>query len=217
MKKLICFDLDNTLIYSDKCHILAYNYALKQEKLAVPSKKFLVSLFGMPHYKLIELIAPDLDSEDIEKLTRLHDNILVRKTYKYSNAVAGTVKTLDTLKKDYNLAILSNSSHRNIILLLKGAKIDKNLFKIIIGNDDVKRSKPYPDEIFKAEHLFHTKADFMIGDSIYDMLAGKRANVKTIGVLTGHYPRMLLKKQGADYIIKSVNKLPQLLKEVNNK
>jgi len=57
----------------------------------------------------------------------------------------------------------------------------------------------------------------MIGDSIYDMLAGKRANVKTIGVLTGHYPRMLLKKQGADYIIKSVNKLPQLLKEVNNK
>ena len=38
MKKLICFDLDNTLIYSDKCHVLAYNYALKKENLEIPKR-----------------------------------------------------------------------------------------------------------------------------------------------------------------------------------
>ena len=217
MKKLICFDLDNTLIYSDKCHVLAYNYALKKENLEIPKRNFLISLFGMPHSRLIELIAPELDEDDINKLTKLHDDLLVKKSYKYTKAIPGVVKALKSLKKNYDLSLLSNSSHRNILALLKGARIERKLFKVIIGNDDVRHSKPYPDEIFKAQNLVHEKADFMIGDSIYDIIAGKSAKVKTIGVLTGHYDKMLLKKQGANYIIKSVKELPKLLKEINNK
>ena len=100
--------------------------------------------------------------------------------------------------------------------MLKGAKIDKKIFKEIIGVDDVRRSKPYPDEIFKAEHLAKQKADFIVGDSIYDIIAGRKARIKTIGVLSGHYSRILLKKQGADHIINSVNDLPKLLKEINH-
>ena len=217
MKKLICFDLDNTLIYSDKCHILAYNEALKELKLKKPKTEFLKSLFGMPHQFIIKIIAPGLDGEGMNKLVSIHDKILIQKTYKYSRQIPGTVKTLKKLRDDYDLALLSNSSHKNIIFLLDGAGIDRKLFRIIIGNDDVKHGKPWPDEIFKAEKLEHQEADFMIGDSIYDIMAGKKAGVKTIGVLTGHYSKMLLKKQDADHIIKSVNELPKLLREINNK
>jgi phosphoglycolate phosphatase-like HAD superfamily hydrolase len=212
MTRLICFDLDNTLIYSDKAHLLAYNYALKKMKLKLPKTEFLKSLFGMPHYLIINIIAPGLSGEEADKLVNLHDDILIKKTYKYSKQIPGVIKTLTLLKKDYALALLSNSSHKNILSLLKGSKVDRGLFKFVIGNDDVKHAKPWPDEIFKAEKLEHHKADFMIGDSIYDVMAGKRARIKTISVLTGHYSRILLKKQGANYIINSVRELPKLLK-----
>lgn len=217
MKKLICFDLDNTLIYSDKSHILSYNYALRKLKLKVPKAELLKSLFGMPHQLIIKIIAPKIDEENAVKLVDLHDSLLIKNTYKYSRQIPGVTKTLKLLKDGYDMALLSNSSHKNILALLKGAKIDKSLFNIIIGNDDVRHGKPWPDEIFKAEKLEHHKADFMIGDSIYDIIAGKKAGIKSIGVLTGHYSRMLLKKQDADYIIKSVKELPKLLKEINNK
>lgn len=216
MKKLICFDLDNTLIYSDKSHIIAYNDALKKAKLKPRNPRFLASLFGMPHHSIIEIIAPNLSHDKVYKLMKIHDDLLIRRTYKYSKQIPGVANVLKSLKKDYDLALLSNCSYKNILALLKGAKINKNFFKFIIGYNNVKHSKPWPDEIFKAEKLEHHKTEFIVGDSIYDIIAGKRANIKTIAVLTGSYKRTLLKKQNPDYIINSIRELPKLLKTLNN-
>jgi HAD superfamily hydrolase (TIGR01549 family) len=215
MKKLICFDLDNTLVYSDKAHVLAYNYALKNLNLKPKKPEFLASLFGMPHQRIVEIIAPNSNYEEIKKLMKLHDNILIKKTYKYAKQIPDTYEILKLLKKDYDLALLSNCSKKNALALLKGARIVKNIFKIIIGYDDVKHSKPYPDEIFKAEKLDHHKAGFIVGDSVYDIIAGKKAHVKTIAVLTGNYSKILLKKQNPDYIINSLRELPKLLNSIN--
>jgi len=214
MKKLICFDLDNTLVYSDKSHVSAYNYALKKNNLKIKKPEFLESLFGMPHHKIIQIIAPNLKNKEIHKLMKEHRDYLSKETYKYCKAIPGVIKTLKTLKKYYDLAVVSNASNKTVLALLKGAKIDKKLFKFIIGADQVKHSKPYPDEIFKAQKLEHRKAWLIIGDSIYDIIAGKKANIKTIAVLTGHYHELLLRKQNPDYIIKSVSELPKVLKTI---
>ena len=101
MKKLICFDLDDTLIYSDKCHLTAYDYALKEFKIKIKKPKFMVSLFGMPHRRLIEIIAPELSKEQIEKTAKVHDYLLIKKTYKYAKQIPGAIKTLEILKKNY--------------------------------------------------------------------------------------------------------------------
>ena len=119
MRKLICFDLDNTLVYSDKCHVIAYDYALKKLKLKLPKTEFLKSLFGMPHQFIIKIIAPGLSEEKANKLVNLHDDMLIKKTYKYAKQIPMVTKTLKLLKRDYDLALLSNSSHKNILFLLK--------------------------------------------------------------------------------------------------
>lgn len=215
--KLICFDLDNTLILSDRAHVSAYNYALTKLGLKKKPYNFLVKLFGRPHEEIIKIIAPKISKKIQENLLNLHDEILIKKTYKYSKPIKDISKTLRKLKKDYDLAILSNSIHKNILALLKGAKIDKKLFKFIIGNDDVRHSKPWPDEILKAERLEHHEANFMVGDSIYDIIAGRKAKVHTIAVLTGRYSKRKLIKYKPDFILKSINGLPKLLKKINNK
>ena len=84
-------------------------------------------------------------------------------------------------------------------------------FDILVGSDDVAHQKPMPDEIFKAEKLAHEKASFMVGDTIYDIRAGKKANVKTVAVLTGIHNLSLLWQEKPTMVVKSVKDLPSIL------
>lgn len=210
---LICFDLDNTLVHSDKAHVKAYNYALSRLGLKKKNPKLIEELLGRPHNEVEKLLAPNLTEKQKVILRKYKYNYLKTKGYSDISAIKGVKPALKKLKKCYNLAVLSNCPHKDILLILKSSKIKKDLFKIIIGNDDVKKSKPDPDEILKAQKLMHHKADYMVGDTIYDIIAAKKANVKAISVLTGTTKKEKLKKYKPYKILKSINELPKLLKK----
>ena len=50
----------------------------------------------------------------------------------------------------------------------------------------------------------------MVGDSYADIISGKKAGMKTIGVLTGILNRHQLEKK-ADVVLSSINELPKLI------
>lgn len=208
---LICFDLDNTLLNSERANVYSYNFALR--KNGFPSKKFdyVAKLFGRPHEEVVSILINSKNKEIINKISRNQKASLVNKFYKYASVKGGIRTTLKKLGKKHDLAIVSNASHKSILALLMGAKLDKRYFSVIIGNDDVKHSKPYPDEILKAEKLVHHRAKWMIGDSIYDVLAGKRAKVKTIAVLSGRYTKRQLNQVKPDYIVMSLKEVLNIL------
>lgn len=214
-KRLICFDLDNTILNSEKAHVLAYNKALKQ--LGLKKRKFLqiVTQLGKPKEEVAKALAQNQPKRIIDKISELHDKYLVESTYKKTKRIRGVIPALKKIKKKFNykLAILSNCRHSNIIKLLEAAKIKPHFFDIIIGNDDVKRSKPCPDEIFKAQKLAKTKVDYMVGDSIYDIKAGKKAMVKVIAVLTGRYSKHTLEKEKPYKVIKNIKQLRKVIKD----
>jgi|SRR3989344_1914553 len=213
MKPLICFDLDNTLVYSERVHVNSYNYALKKILNKTQNPKLITKLLGRPHKQIVKILTKDAPKEKVKDIMSLHDKILIKKFYHLARPIPGIISTLKELKKCFTLAIVSNCSHKNIKAILKGAKIPLNLFSIIIGYDEVKNSKPAPDMILKAERKLKIKALYMVGDSIYDIKAAKRAKVKTIAVLTGHYSKELLKKEKPYMILKSINNLPSLIKK----
>ena len=213
MKPLICFDLDNTLVYSERVHVNSYNYALKKILNKTQNPKLITKLLGRPHKQIVKILTKDAPKEKVKDIMSVHDKILIKKFYHLARPIPGIISTLKELKKCFTLAIVSNCSHKNIKAILKGAKIPLNLFSIIIGYDEVKNSKPAPDMILKAERKLKIKALYMVGDSIYDIKAAKRAKVKTIAVLTGHYSKELLKKEKPYMILKSINNLPSLIKK----
>jgi phosphoglycolate phosphatase-like HAD superfamily hydrolase len=53
----------------------------------------------------------------------------------------------------------------------------------------------------------------MVGDTIYDIMAGKRAGVKVISVLTGTQSRSLLKAYKPDVILRSAADVARYLKK----
>lgn len=214
MKKempILTFDMDNTLIHSDKAHIIAFNKAL--EKMGFKKKKHwdIEKHFGKPKMEVIRAITPVQDKKIHQKIARLHDHYLYTQTKKYSKRIKGVLTALKKLKKHYVLAVLSNCGHHHIEILLKASNIDPKMFDLLIGGDEVLHSKPHPDEIFKVRHLLHHKPLYHIGDSIYDIRAAKRADVKSIGVLTGFFTRHELEKESPTFILNSVAELPKLL------
>jgi len=210
--ELICFDMDNTLIDANKLHVLAFNKAFRKNKLKIPKAKRLKKLFGKLGILILKDLFPKLHHKEAKKVLLDHEHYVYTETKKYAKPFKGVRETLKKLKKEYKLGVISNCRHKEITQILEAAKLDKKLFDVIIGNDDVKHGKPWPDEILKAEKLTHVKAGYMVGDTIYDIMAGKKAKVKTIAVLTGNHTREMLKRYKPDYIIRDLKELPRVLK-----
>ena len=69
----------------------------------------------------------------------------------------------------------------------------------MITRDQVAYAKPNPDLFLVAAERLHmaTRDCFVVGDSIWDLLAAQRAGALGIGVLSGGYGREELERAGA--------------------
>lgn len=217
MKPLVCFDLDNTLVSSDKAHTKAYSDALTdygfKMKLTHPEKHY-----GEPHHSVTKhLLGKHATKENVENVALRHDEYIITRYAYLAEPKPYVMKLLPILAEKYTLAILSNSSKENVKSLLNGADIPKDYFSIIIGGDMVKHSKPSAEEIHKAEHLTKHKALCMIGDSIYDLKAARRARVPGIGVLTGVYTKRMLTNEKPFALMNNMSALPKILNTIQQK
>jgi HAD superfamily hydrolase (TIGR01549 family) len=206
--------MDNTLIHATKAHLKAYQLAFERHGLQPPSTKKLLPLFGMVSRQLVRRLFPSLTPYEVHVIVRDHDHIIQRETYTSLKAVKGVVTMLKQLKREgYRTAVVSNSRQKTILRSLKVVGISRTLFDALVGNEKALHPKPSPDEIHKAEHLVHLKASYMVGDTIYDIMAGKRAGVKVISVLTGTQSRSLLKAYKPDVILRSAADVARYLKK----
>lgn len=82
---------------------------------------------------------------------------------------------------------------------------------LVVGSDTTPEKKPSPIPIQYALNKLGLKPEsaIIVGDSNFDIEAGKAAGVKTIAVTYGYKPKEMLK--GADFMIDNMNKLPEAL------
>jgi phosphoglycolate phosphatase-like HAD superfamily hydrolase len=78
---------------------------------------------------------------------------------------------------------------------------------------DVERTKPKPDLVRAALDKVGGEADdaILIGDTVWDVEAAKRAGVETLAVLTGGFSEDELTRAGAKDVFTSVEELRQSL------
>ena len=205
--ELICFDLDNTLVKSNKIHLTAWKKAFKELNLPRKTSKEILEYFSLEGSVLVRKLFPEKSKTFRKKIVDLHDEYVVNETAMYVKVIPGAKKILKRIKKKYKIAILSNCKHKEITAIIKAAKIHQNMFDIIIGNDEVKHPKPSPDEIQKAMKKLKIKKGYMVGDSIYDIQAGKKAGLKTVAVATGNHTKTMLKKEKPDVLLNSIAEL----------
>lgn len=178
--KGVIFDLDGVLIDSYNAWRKLLNYALKNFGKKKISEKEFQKLWGQGMEKDIEILLPELTISQLQKF--YEENF--QKFSKYIRIFPQTEQVLKKLKNmGLKIAIASNSAPRILSFCIKEAGIE-NYLDYYLGASDSLKGKPEPDILLKIlEFLKIDKKEVVfVGDSPFDMEAGKRAGIKTIGI-----------------------------------
>jgi phosphoglycolate phosphatase len=123
---------------------------------------------------------------------------------------AGTLKRLR--EKGINVGIIT----RNCEDAVRKVFPDINDFcDIFVSRNSIRKVKPHPDHLTHVMKSLRISGEegVMVGDHIIDIQTGKRVGMKTIGVLTGRTRKEEFEKAGADYILRNVSDICELLEK----
>lgn len=207
----LIFDLDGTLIDSMPSHIKAFEkvYLVRGIKIEI---KEIMHLMGLPAAEIIKFLNKRYKiKENILKMRDERRNYFFELVKNKDITIKGVRRTIKNLSKNYKMAIVTGSSRKSY--LGSTDKEFQKIFDYVVCVDDVKKAKPSPDELILAAKKLKIKSSecLMIGDSIFDQIAAKRAKMDSVGVLTGYTSSIKLKKAGAKFVIKSVNDLDKVI------
>ncbi|MBI4894596.1 MAG: HAD family phosphatase [Candidatus Aenigmarchaeota archaeon] len=193
------FDFDETVVYSNMDHVRSYIDAGKRFGLRI-TKRQILERFGKSAINILTEMFPEMTDEEIIKMRDLKEKIYRQIISKKDiQTIAGTEELLKFLRRNnVKCAIVSSASIKNIKIGLRENKLTR-YFQAIVGVENSKRHKPNPDPVLKAAKMLGLKPKdcVMIGDSKYDVIAGKRAKAIPLGLTTGYYSEMQLKFNGA--------------------
>lgn len=208
MRKAVLFDIDGTLLDAWVFVFDAVKYTLDFHKQPYPSKKKIQQVLGKSLIDAYKFFAPNMDPLILAKTHHNYQDISIKQVKLFPKAK----EVLGKLKKDgYSLGVVSNRTKKSLHYSLKLAEID-HYFDTIVSGEDVKNIKPHKEHILYAlKHLqVEVENAHMVGDTKADILAGKNAGVKTIGVTFGFDKN--IKKFKPDYLIDDLEQLMEILK-----
>ena len=215
------FDLDGTLVDSVYQHVLAWREALEAEGIAMAvwriHRKIGMS-GGLFTNMLLRETGLDLDEQRIERLQRLHAEAY-RRAYASVKPLPGATTLLSALTDaDIRWAIATSGRMETAGPVLETLGIDLSRIPVVT-RDHVKYAKPEPDLFLAAARLLDVdiETSSVVGDSVWDMLAARRARALGIGVLSGGYGMEELERAGAYRVFADPADLLKHLDEVGGR
>ena len=193
------FDLDGTLI--DSIHLImeAFRFTMRTHLGTVPDETQWRSGFGTPLRSQLEKFARSADQtsamvETYRSFTNAHHDRLLA-------SYAGIDSVLERLRnRNVKLGIVTSKSHRLARRGLVRCGLS-SFFDVLVGVDDVFLHKPDPAPVVEALEQLSAEAcsTVFIGDSPFDICAGRKAGVHTAAALWGPFGRSVLARESPDY------------------
>jgi pyrophosphatase PpaX len=123
-------------------------------------------------------------------------------TSDHSATVPGSEHLLQTLADRYRLAVVTTRARPEALAFLEQSGLAR-YFQAVVTRQEVLRLKPHPEPVrTAAKTLFlRPEACLMIGDTVNDVFAARRAGAYSIGVLSGFGVRGELERAGADLVL----------------
>jgi HAD superfamily hydrolase (TIGR01549 family) len=195
------FDLDGTLVDSVYQHVLAWHEALDAEgiKLSIWRIHRKIGMSGgLLTNMLLRETGLEIDSDRIERLQRLHAQAYIRLSGEIQ-PLPGARELLACLTRaqiPWAIATSGRMETARPALETLGIQFDQIP---IITRDQVKYAKPDPDLLLAAAKRLGSEIETasVVGDSVWDMLAARRARALGIGLLSGGYGQEELERAGA--------------------
>lgn len=207
--RLIIFDLDGTLVNSSVDITNALNYAIEPyglEKLTVENT---ISLVGEGITRMIEKLLSGGEAALQPLVLKRFLDYYTEHLTDFTVPYPGVRETLELLG-NYRKSVISNKREDLSRRLLENLGLS-GYFDIIWGSDSVQGKKPSPVPILEMLKKVSCSAGeaVIVGDSNYDIEAGKSAGVRTVAVSYGYRDVSLL--IDADVIIDNMKDLLSVL------
>lgn len=211
------FDLDGTLVDSVYQHVLAWRDALEREgiRLAVWRIHRRIGMSGgLLVNALLRETGQAVTQEQTERIRRFHAEAYAR--------LVGQVRPLpgarellaylSAVQVPWAVATSGWLENARPALELLGVGPDTPL----ITRDQVRHAKPDPDLFLAAARRLGVQigAAVVVGDSVWDLLAARRARALGVGLLSGGYGEDELERAGAYRVYQDPADLLRHLDEV---
>jgi HAD superfamily hydrolase (TIGR01509 family) len=195
------FDLDGTLVDSVYQHVLAWRDALAQEGIDVSvwriHRKIGMS-GGLFTNILLRETGVDINAARVDRLRRLHAEAYQRRAPEIP-ALPGARELLALLTESrIPWAVATSGRMETAGPVLEKLGVDPKRVPVVT-RDEVEHAKPDPDLFLAAAERLGVdiRTCYVVGDSIWDMLAARRAHALGIGLLSGGYGEEELARSGA--------------------
>ena len=194
------FDLDGTLIDSVYQHVIAWRKALAKLDIELSVWRIhrrIGMSGGLFVAALLRETGRSLSQRDIELLQQDHaDQYLAQ--LDSVQALPGACELLATLTAHGIPWAIATSGRREMAqhaLRMLGLGADAPM----VTRDMVRHAKPDPDLFLAAATLIGADPShaWVVGDSVWDLLAARRAGALGVGVMSGGYGREELERAGA--------------------
>jgi len=213
----LLFDLDGTLVDNVYQHVLAWREAFEQVgiELAVWRIHRQIGMSGGLFVNaLMREIGHQVTAEEVERIQRLHREAYNRQVH-YVRPLPGArdlLAYLSQMKVPHAIATSGyiETAQHTLKVLEVGPDVP------IVTRDQVAHAKPDPDLFLAAaERLGRPIRDcIVVGDSIWDQLAARRAWALSVGLLSGGYGEDELVRAGAYRVYQDPADLMKHLDEI---
>jgi HAD superfamily hydrolase (TIGR01509 family) len=216
-KPAILFDLDGTLVDSVYQHVLAWREALEAcgIELAVWRIHRRIGMSGgLVANALLRETGHRVTAEEAARLKRLHAEAYVRQVAQVRPlpGARDLLAYLSQAKVPWAIATSGRMDTAGPVL----AKLDIGSEVPVVTRDQVQHAKPDPDLFLAAAERLGVAIGqaVVVGDSVWDLLAARRARALGVGLLSGGYGQDELERAGAYRVYQDPADLLQHLDEI---
>jgi len=211
------FDLDGTLVDSVYQHVLAWREALEEAGIELSVWR-IHRRIGMSGGLFVNALLREtgrrVDAVETARLQQRHAEAYVRQIAQV-RPLPGARELLSYLSRARVPWTIATSGRRETArptLELLGIGADTP----VVTRDEVERAKPDPDLFLAAARSLGVDigAAVVVGDSVWDLLAARRAHALGVGLLSGGYGQDELERAGAYRVYQDPADLLRHLDEV---
>jgi pyrophosphatase PpaX len=181
----VLFDLDGTLVDTIELIRRSFHQAFDVLGMTRPPDAVFVDTIGLPLRTQFAQVTSD--AGQIDRLIEAYRDYYIQHHNDLIEVYDGIQELLDAIaSRGLALGVVTSKIQRGAQRTLGAAGLASR-FQVVIGADDVGNPKPHPEPVQRALEQLDMPPDeaCLVGDSIYDMQAGRAAGVHTVAALWG--------------------------------
>lgn len=201
MERAAVFDVDGTLVDTNHLHVATWWEAFRQAGHTVPMHAIHRAV-GLGSEDLVARLLGDRRDKDQDAELSAAHTALYGQYFDRLPALRDAGELLRRLDRDGWTVVLATSASGPELSALRRAIDADDSITATASADDVEEGKPAPEPVEHALELAGVPADraVFVGDTVWDMRAGRKAGVRCVGVLCGGIPRADLEEAGAQAV-----------------